>query len=70
MTVSRGSSILGVKRHPLFMLWAFAIWEFSVSCIFWKVACFNKNDNLAVKSDTASKLKSLAALSVMYDRFE
>ena len=31
---------------------------------------FNKNNNLAVKSDTALKSKSLAPLRVIYDRFE
>ena len=48
----------------------FCMWAFSVSSMFCEVACFHKNDNLATKSDTASNLKSLAPLSVMYDKFE
>ena len=68
--MSRGSSILGLKRGPSFVFMVFCMWVFSVSSMFCEVACFHKNDNLATKSDTASNLKSLAPLSVMYDKFE
>ena len=68
ITSSKGSSIFGSNIVFSFINRLACSFSISLSLRFPKVACFNRMDNLAVRSLTLSNIKFLAPLKVLSER--